>query len=180
MQKLYRVYRRFTLLPVEGRSGRLVRAAMWPLTYVATATVGAAAVLGALVWHSSASHAHDHHVAGAIEKGAVCRSLSDPRYEVSCGKTAFGDIRYNCTEGRLGRCPETTAVSLRNVGRIPLRVSVLSGSGREGDPEQSPESALQPGGTVTVRPTSGDRFLYDVVVRSVRAGVGVVKVMAVD
>jgi hypothetical protein len=74
----------------------------------------------------------------------------------------------------------TTAVTLRNVGRVPLSVSVLSGTGQEGGPEQSPASALAPGAAVTVRPASGDAFLYDIVVRSVRAGVGVVKVTAVD
>jgi hypothetical protein len=180
MQKSQWYNRRFTLSRGVCASESRVRGAAWPLTCIATAALGAALVLGGLVWHSSASHAHAPRVDTALEKGARCTSLSDPRYEVSCGKTAFGDVRYNCTAGRLGKCPETTAVTLRNVSRIPLSVSVLSGSGQEGDPEQSPASVLKPRAAVTVRPASGDTFLYDIVLRSVRAGVGAVKVTAVD
>ncbi|MER5601501.1 hypothetical protein [Streptomyces sp. NPDC002265] len=114
----------------------------------------------------------------AIEAGSVCTSLTDRRYEVSCGTTAFGDIRYNCTAGQRIRCPRTAAVILRNVGWIPMAVTVVSGV-REGDRRFAPPTTIAPGRTFTLRPRPEGGYFFDILVRSVKPGHGAVKVLAV-
>ena len=145
---------------------------------VAAAAIAAAVVLGAIVTHSPESGVHRDRVPVAIKEGAVCKSLSDQRYEVSCGTTAFGDVRFNCTAGRRGMCPMTTAVTLRNVSRTPLKVTMVSGR-REGDRRFSPAPELAPGRAVTLRTHFDEKYLFDILVRSMRPGVGSVQVIAV-
>ncbi|MER6537974.1 hypothetical protein ABT215_30110 [Streptomyces sp900105755] len=128
--------------------------------------------------HSSASHRRRHDVPSAIETGSVCRSLAETRYEVSCGTTAFGDIRYQCAAGHRTGCPLTAAVTLRNVGRIPMTVTMVSGV-REGDRRFAPSAALAPGRTLILRPRPDGGYLFDILVRSVKPGRGAMKVLAV-
>lgn len=143
----------------------------------AAAILATAAVLAAVA-HTSSGAAHQRYIPAAIEAGSVCTSLSDRRYEVSCGTTAFGDLRFNCTMGRLGKCPQTTAVTLRNVSRTSVKVAMVSGQ-REGDRRFSPAPELAPGRTVTLSARPGEKYFFDILLRSVNSGVGVVKVVSV-
>ncbi|MFE2053492.1 hypothetical protein ACFXAS_34105 [Streptomyces sp. NPDC059459] len=147
-----------------------------PLMCLAAAALGALMVLGAIA--VSRPEAGPSDAGPSFHRGSVCKSLSDPRYEVSCARASFGDVRFNCTTGRLGRCPDTTAVTLRNVSRTPLRVFLVSGRGDNGQ-EQSHPSVLGPDRTVTLRPPPHATYLFDIVVRSMKKGVGAVEVMAV-
>jgi hypothetical protein len=136
-------------------------------------------VLGAMALGSPKGDTHSDRALAVIAKGAVCTSLSDRRYEVSCGTTAFGDVRFHCGEGHSGKCPLTTAVTLRNVGRTPVMVTLVSGR-REGDRRLSPAPELLPGHSVRLRPGHDEKYLFDILVRSMKSGVGAVKVLAVD
>ncbi|MFD4612225.1 Bax inhibitor-1/YccA family protein [Streptomyces sp. NPDC058440] len=144
------------------------------------AAVVLVAVTVVAVWNSHPSNdGRDHHrVSAVIEEGAVCQSFPDQRYEVSCSTTAFGDVRFNCTNGRLGMCPPTTAVTLRNVGRIPVTLTMVSGNG-EGDQRVTSLPDLTPGRAVTLRPRD-EAYLSDILVRSAKPGWGAVKVVAVE
>ncbi|MFJ9558851.1 hypothetical protein ACIRQQ_02260 [Streptomyces fuscichromogenes] len=145
----------------------------------AVAAVAAGVALGALVVHSGQGGTHDDRALSVIAEGAVCKSLPDRRYEVSCATTAFGDVRFNCTAGSLGRCPRTTAVTLRNVSHTPVTVTLVSGM-REGDQRLSPAPELMPDHTVTLSPRHGEKYVFDILVRSMKPGVGAVKVLTVD
>ncbi|TXS69618.1 hypothetical protein EAO69_26105 [Streptomyces sp. me109] len=136
-----------------------------------------ACVLCAVTVHSPTDAAHRDRGPAVIVRGAVCKSLSDPRYDVSCGTTAFGDVRYRCASDHRGHCPRTTSVTLRNVGRTPVTVTSVSGK-HEGDRRIAPAPELAPGGTVTLRPRQDERYLFDILVRSLRRGVGAVEVVA--
>jgi hypothetical protein len=155
----------------------------WPVRHfrrlIPAALAVPVVVLGTVATHSSKDGIHRDWTLATIAEGAVCKSLSDGRYEVSCGTTAFGDVRFNCTAGHLGKCPRTTAVTLRNVSRTPVTVTLVSGR-REGDRRLSPAPELLPGRTVVLRPRHDERYLFDILVRSMRPGVGMVKVLAVD
>ncbi|MER6062315.1 hypothetical protein [Streptomyces sp. NPDC001792] len=101
---------------------------------------------------------------------------------MSCGTTAFGDVRFNCTGGMLGRCPETTAVTVRDAGRIATTVTTVSGE-REGDRRLSAGSELKPGQDVTLRPGRALKYLFylfDILVRSATDGAGAIEVVDVD
>lgn len=139
----------------------------------------AAVVLGATTMHFSKGPVRQDHALPAIAEGALCTSLSDRRYEVSCGTTAFGDVRFDCTAGHRGDCPRTTAVTLRNVSHTPVEVTMVSGR-REGDRRFSSARELMPGGTLVLRPRHDEKYLFDILVRAIEPGVGVVKVLAVD
>ncbi|WP_345654106.1 hypothetical protein [Streptomyces siamensis] len=143
------------------------------------AALAVAVVLGAMATHAANGGTDRDRVAAVIEAGAVCTSLPDPRYEVSCGTTAFGDVRFDCGSGRPGKCPTTTAVTLRNVSRTPVMVTMVSGT-REGDRRFSPASELTPGRVVILRLHPFEKYLFDILVRSVTRGVGAVRVEAVD
>jgi hypothetical protein len=142
------------------------------------AILATVAVLAAVAAHTSSGAAQQRSIPAAIEAGSVCTSLSDRRYEVSCGTTAFGDLRFNCTMGRLGKCPQTTAVTLRNVSRTSVKVTMVSGQ-REGDRRFSPAPELAPGRTVTLTARPGEKYFFDILLRSVKSGVGVVRVVSV-
>ncbi|MEU6571964.1 MULTISPECIES: hypothetical protein [Streptomyces] len=148
-----------------------------PVMCLAAAALGALLVLGAIAVSTPEEGPGD--AGPSFDRGSVCRSLSDPRYEVSCARVSFGDVRYNCTTGRLGRCPDTTAVTLRNVSRVPLKVFLVTGSGESGHERQSPASVLAPERTVTLRPPAHATYVFDVVVRSMKRGVGTVEVVSV-
>jgi hypothetical protein len=81
-------------------------------------------------------------------------------------------------EGRLGKCPRTTAVTLRNVSRTSVKVTMVSGQ-REGDRRLSPAPELAPGRTVTSTARPGEKYFFDILLRPVKSGVGVVKVVSV-
>lgn len=149
------------------------------LTGAAAPAVAAVVVLGAMAMCSPKDGTHRDHALAVVAEGTLCKSLPDRRYEVSCGTTAFGDVRFNCTAGHLGRCPRTSAVTLRNVSRVPVEVTSVSGR-HQGDRRLAPASELTPGRTMTVRPRQDEKYLFDILVRSVKPGVGVVKVLAVD
>lgn len=140
-----------------------------------------AAVFSCVLWavtvRSPEDAAHRDRGPAGIVRGAVCKSLSDPRYDVSCGTTAFGDVRFRCAPDHHGHCPRTTSVTLRNVGRTPVTVTSVSGA-HEGDRRIAPAPELAPGGTVTLRPRQDERYLFDILVRSTRRGVGAVEVVA--
>ncbi|WP_399896114.1 hypothetical protein ACGH7X_40730 [Streptomyces sp. BBFR51] len=136
----------------------------------------------ALLWTVAADHPEgDGHrdVPLVIGAGETCRSLQDPRYELSCGTTAFGDVRTHCTSGRPGSCPRTKAVTVRNVGRIEVDVTWVSGR-REGDRRFSRAPGLDPGREVTMRPRPGDTYFFDIIVRSAVPGVGAIRVVDVS
>jgi hypothetical protein len=142
------------------------------------AVLATAAVLAAMAGHTSSDAAPQRDIPAAVEAGTVCTSLSDRRYEVSCGTTAFGDLRFNCTKGVLGNCPRTTAVSLRNIGRNPVKVAMVSGR-HEGDRRISPASEVTPGQTVTLSMRPEENFLFDILLGSVKSGAGSVQVVSV-
>ncbi|MFC4505157.1 MULTISPECIES: hypothetical protein [Streptomyces] len=144
----------------------------------AAATLASAVVLAAMAVLSPPDDVHRRHVPVVIEAGAVCASLSDRRYEVSCGTTAFGDLRFNCTGGGFGKCPPTTAVTLRNTGRTSVSVTMVSGR-REGDRRLSPAPELAPGRTVTLSKRPDEKYFFDILLRSIKPGVGTVKVVSV-
>ncbi|MFI5998391.1 hypothetical protein ACIBAC_41900 [Streptomyces sp. NPDC051362] len=146
------------------------------LAGVAAAALSAVA-LGVIVAHFGGGGVQRYQVPDFIEEGAVCKSLSDPQYEVSCGTTAFGDVRFDCSE--LGKCPTTTAVTLRNVGRVPVTLAMVGGR-REGDRQISPAVPVAPEQAVTLRLNYEEKYFFDILVRSVKTGVGVVKVVAID
>ncbi|MFE8950160.1 hypothetical protein [Streptomyces sp. NPDC007856] len=148
------------------------------LTISGTVLVAAAGVLAAVTTYVDKGAADRHHVSVVIEKGDVCASLRDPRYEVSCGTTAFGDVRYNCPSGRKGDCPRTTTVTLRNVSQSPVVVTMVSGR-REGERNFLRAPELAPGRTVTLRPRPDEKYVFDILLRSVKSGVGVVKIVQI-
>ncbi|MGW3635181.1 hypothetical protein ACWD7F_34445 [Streptomyces sp. NPDC005122] len=149
------------------------------LTMGSAAVLAAAGVLAAVSTYATKDATDRHHVSVVIEQGDVCASLRDPRYEVSCGTTAFGDVRFNCPPGRTGDCPRTAAVTLRNVSHSPVVVTIVSGR-REGERNFSPAPELAPGRTVTLRPRPNGKYVFDILLRSVKSGVGAVKIIQVD
>ncbi|WP_433454619.1 hypothetical protein ACQPXS_41165 [Streptomyces sp. CA-142005] len=70
-------------------------------------------------------------------------------------------------------------MTLRNVSRTPVKVTLVSGS-REGDRRLSPAAELMPGRPVTLRRCHDEKYFFGILVRSMKPGVGVVKVVAVD
>ncbi|MFJ2399156.1 hypothetical protein ACIOTI_41380 [Streptomyces sp. NPDC087843] len=164
------------LLSLTDKSSQTMRRhLMWVLAVV----VVVALALGALAMHSSRDDTFRGRGFSVITEGMVCKSLSDPRYDISCGTAAFGDVRFDCPAGHRGKCPRTTSVTLRNVSRTTVTVSTVSGR-REGDRRIAPAPELPPGRTVTLRPRHNEKFFFDILVRSMKPGVGMVKVVAVN
>lgn len=152
-------------------------ASRW-LVRAMAAVLMAVVVFRTLATHASTGDADRSRLPVAVETGAVCKSLTDRRHEVSCGRTAFGDVRFNCTAGVLGKCLVTTEVTLRNVGHVSVKVTLVSGR-HEDDRRLSPTSEVEPGRTVTLRPHR-DEELLDILVRSIESGVGVLQVVSVE
>ncbi|MGW7367297.1 hypothetical protein ACWGI8_28700 [Streptomyces sp. NPDC054841] len=114
-----------------------------------------------------------------VEEGQVCRTDLDPVYELSCGTAAFGDVRYNCTEVELGRCPETNSVTVRNVGRTRVRISVISGS-KQGERNLATAAVLPVGASVELRPRDGDRYLYDICMQPASRGTSAIQLVDIS
>ncbi|MFG2192406.1 hypothetical protein [Streptomyces sp. NPDC048639] len=112
-----------------------------------------------------------------IEVGQTCASLRD-RLELSCGTAAFGDTRFNCAGVDIGRCPPTTSVSVRNTGRTPVTLIVISGS-RQGERHESARPPLASGQEARLRPGAGDDRLFDIVVRPEGRGPGTIRILRV-
>ncbi|MEU6081124.1 hypothetical protein [Streptomyces sp. NPDC047108] len=112
-----------------------------------------------------------------IEVGQTCASLRE-RAELSCGTAAFGDTRFNCEGVDIGRCPLTRSVSVRNTGRTPVTLIVVSGP-RQGERHESARKPLASGQEARLRPGSGDRLLYDIVVRAEGDGRGSIRILRV-
>jgi hypothetical protein len=144
----------------------------------ATLTVSMASGVALAAFSSGGSPGSDVKEYKTVHGGQICHSFSDERLDVSCGTTAFGDIRFNCTTGALGRCPRTNSVTVRNESRTPLDVTVISGS-REGDRNEATQPVLPPRSETTLMPRGADEYLFDIVVRSVHPGVGSIKVVDV-
>lgn len=145
----------------------------------AAVVFGAAITLIALGFHQPADDAQRPDSPVTIEVGSICKSLVDHRYEVSCGTTAFGDTRYDCTKRHLGKCAVTTAVILRNVSGNTVAVTTVSGA-RQGDRRLSSWSALEPGRALSVRPLPDGGYLFDILVRSAGPRRGAVRVESVS
>ncbi|MGW7571993.1 hypothetical protein ACWGJV_37740 [Streptomyces tendae] len=145
----------------------------------AAVAIPAVALLWAVVPDHPNDDGADRDVPPTIEAGETCRSLRDPRYELSCGTAAFGDVRTHCTSGRPGPCPRTTSVTVRNVGRTRVDVTWVSGRG-EGDRRFSHAPELDPGHEVKLRPRSGDTYFFDIIVRSAVPGDGAIRVVDVS
>lgn len=101
-----------------------------------------------------------------ISVGQVCESGDGSEFQFSCGTLAFGDLRYRCTQGVPGRCPNTRTVKVANVGRTAAKITVISGLG-PGKRHETDGPTLQPGAQAVLRPRKGDVFLYDIVVQAV-------------
>lgn len=155
---------------------------MRPIKKAAIGCAAATISVAALLWVLPADHPkgdEERDVPLFIGVGETCHSLHDPRYELSCGTTAFGDVRSHCQPGRPETCRRTTAVTLRNVGLVKVQVTSVSGK-REGDRQLSRAHSLEPGGEVTVRLRPGDEYFFDILLRSADAGIGAIRVVGVS
>jgi hypothetical protein len=100
-----------------------------------------------------------------IQIGQTCASLRDRGLEISCGAVAFGDTRFNCARVHGEKCPKTRSLTVRNIGRAPVKIIVISGSG-PGERNESTTPTLETGKEAALHPGTGDSFLFDIVVRS--------------
>lgn len=112
--------------------------------------------------------------ADGLRVGATCSSDFAFATEVSCGLTHFGDVRRHCSGTGTAPCPRTRSVTLKNVGRTPVRLVAVSGSA-PGERHETVSRTLPAGAWEVLGPRAGDAFLFDIVLRSGggRATVGV-------
>ncbi|MGW2447864.1 hypothetical protein [Streptomyces sp. NPDC001675] len=114
----------------------------------------------------------------AVEVGQECESLVPAETEVSCGTTAFGDLRYNCPSGASESCPPTREVTVRNTGEATVRVSVVSGS-TPGERYETSPCMLKETDAVVLQPAPGERYLYDIVLTTADERPSVVTVIGI-
>ncbi|MGW0148682.1 hypothetical protein ACWEGS_26365 [Streptomyces sp. NPDC004822] len=107
--------------------------------------------------------------AGRVGPGRICRSALPADQELSCGTYGFGDLRYACPKPDAPwRCTTTTQVRVRNTGPSTVYISIIHGA-RQGERLQSPERAVAPRRTVTLRPGRG-QLLFDLTLRGAGPG----------
>ncbi|WP_438302968.1 hypothetical protein ACSHXN_10305 [Streptomyces sp. HUAS TT11] len=107
--------------------------------------------------HSDVATAQEPQV---LAVGQVCRVEFDIPTIESCGNAGFGDLRLNCTETEVGRCPATTAITLENIGDD--EVTVESDSGTSGHVVTTRHPPIRPGATVTVVPRTRGDLIFDI------------------
>ncbi|MFB7288542.1 hypothetical protein [Actinacidiphila glaucinigra] len=112
-----------------------------------------------------------------LRVGAVCSARFSFATDVSCGLADFGDVRFHCTDELGDKCPRTRSVTLENIGRTPVRLVAVSGSG-PGERHETVSRPLPSGARQVVTPRAGDTYLYDILLRADdgMAAVGVVAV----
>lgn len=120
--------------------------------------------LGTSLPHGTGGADADH-----VGPGRVCRSALPADQELSCGTYGFGDLRYACPKPDTPwRCTTTTQVRVRNTGPAVVYVSVIHGA-HQGERLQSPERAIAPRRTATLRPGRG-HLLFDLTLRGAGPG----------
>ncbi|MDW6064221.1 hypothetical protein SAZ11_47675 [Streptomyces sp. FXJ1.4098] len=102
-----------------------------------------------------------------VHGGQTCFGLPPLHTEVSCGTTAFGDLRYHCSSETAEYCPRTRAVTIRNSGTTPARLTVISG--RSGHRSEQAPVTVRADHTAVLRAARGD-YLYDIVLETLPAG----------
>lgn len=130
--------------------------------------LGVAVVVVAVAWPEPRTDRPDA-PAAAIEAGQRCRGLAPAGTPVSCGTTAFGDLRYLCPYGASGDCRSTREVTVENTGDAAVFVSVVSGSA-PGGRHESGRHLLEETDTVVLAPRARDRYLYDIVLTTTTEG----------
>lgn len=103
-----------------------------------------------------------------IQVGHTCASKAGDQSRVSCRSAGLGNMRFHCTPGQLGRCPETREVGVKNIGTAPLRLTAVSGS-TAGEKFNYVHS-LEPGDEATISPRPSDVYLLDVVMQPTGRG----------
>ncbi|MEU6341564.1 hypothetical protein ABZ883_11535 [Streptomyces sp. NPDC046977] len=151
-----------------------MRKALLPAVLAAAVLVTAAALGAAAHSHGSGSDSRADDAEDGLRVGAVCSSDFAFATEVSCGLTHFGDVRRHCSAPGTTDCPLTRSVTLKNVGRTPVRLVAVSGSA-PGERHETVSRTLPAGAWEVLGPRDGDSFLFDIVLRSDggRAAVGV-------
>ncbi|MPY30191.1 hypothetical protein FNH09_02335 [Streptomyces adustus] len=135
---------------------RVVRRLSLDLAVAGCGVLGAAAVL--VTDHARDASSHEW---PTVRVGQTCRSTFDFATEVSCEYLGIDDVRYNCTAVRLGPCPPTEEIVLKNVGRDTVIVESFSGPPTGGrTPHLS--SPVHSGESVVVRPAAAGHLLVDI------------------
>ncbi|MFJ4845699.1 MULTISPECIES: hypothetical protein [unclassified Streptomyces] len=145
-----------------------MRKALLPAVLAAAAVLVTAAALGAVAAahsHGSGSGSRADDAEDGLRVGAVCSSDFAFATEVSCGLTHFGDVRRHCSAPGTAGCPLTRSVTLKNVGRTPVRLVAVSGSA-PGERHETVSRTLRAGAWEVLGPRDGDLYLFDIVLRS--------------